>query len=236
MRHCSPVQLDTNMMFHSIRASRYLRATMTNAVSTEFAHVYEPGDPDTVTLLLLHGTGGNEHDLIPLGQRVLPGATLLSPRGQVDEFGHARFFRRVAEGVFDIADLRARADALAAWTRAQIEARGAPRRVVALGFSNGANIASAMMLQHPDLLAGAALLRAMVPYRPETSPDLSQAHVLISAGESDPIVPLAQVQALAGILRDAGAEVSVSWQPAGHGLVARDLTVLRDWLATFAVT
>lgn len=206
---------------------------MTNAVSTDFIHEYHAGDPDKVTLLLLHGTGGSEHDLVPLGARVLPGATLLSPRGQVDEHGHARFFRRLAEGVFDIADLRARADALAAWTRAQVAARGAPSRVVAVGFSNGANIASAMMLQHPDLLAGAVLIRAMVPYTPTHAPSLARSRVLISAGRSDPLIPNAQVAELEAILTTAGAAVDVRWQEAGHGLVMGDVSAITTWLAEF---
>ena len=206
---------------------------MTNAVSTDFAHVYRAGDPDKVTLLLLHGTGGNEHDLVPLADRVLPGATLLSPRGQVDEHGHARFFRRLAEGVFDIPDLRARADALATWTRAQVAARGAPSRVVAVGFSNGANIASAMMFQHPGLLAGAALIRAMVPYTLTTTPDLHGTRVLISAGQQDPLVPVEQVTILEQIFLSAGAETALAWQPAGHGLVAGDLADVTRWIGTF---
>ena len=206
---------------------------MTHTVSTDFAHVYRAGDPDKVTLLLLHGTGGNEHDLVPLSDRVLPGATLLSPRGQVDEHGHARFFRRLAEGVFDIPDLKARADALAAWTTAQVRARGAPSRVVAIGFSNGANIASAMMFQHPGLLAGAALIRAMVPYTLTTTPALHGTRVLISAGRQDPLVPTAQVATLEQMCRDAGADVTLAWQPGGHGLVAGDLTAMSQWLATF---
>ena len=206
---------------------------MTNAVSTDFAHEYRAGDPSKVTLLLLHGTGGTEQDLLPLGARVLPGATMLSPRGQVDEHGHARFFRRLAEGVFDIPDLRARADALATWTTAQIAARGAPSRIVAIGFSNGANIASALMLQHPGLLAGAVLIRAMVPYTPTHSPLLNGTRVLISAGRLDPLIPTPQVTELETILRTAGADVTLAWQNAGHGLVGGDLAAMTSWLAEF---
>ncbi len=205
---------------------------MTTA-STQFAHVYRAGDPAKVTLLLLHGTGGDEHDLIPLGDRVLPGATLLSPRGQVDEHGHARFFRRLAEGVFDVPDLQARADALAAWTRAQVAERGAPARIVAIGFSNGANIASAVMLRHPGLLAGAALIRAMVPYTPSPLPALDGTRVLIVAGRLDPLIPAAQVAQLDAMLRAAGAAVTLAWQDAGHGLTAGDLSALRTWVAGF---
>jgi phospholipase/carboxylesterase len=206
---------------------------MTTPTSTDFAHVYHAGDPDKVTLLLLHGTGGDEHDLVPLGERVLPGASILSPRGQVDEHGHARFFRRLAEGVFDVDDLVHRADALAQWTRAQIAAHGASSRVVAVGFSNGANIASALMLQHPTLLTGAALIRPMVPYVPTTLPDLSGARVLISAGRIDPIVPTTQVDHLESMLQAASADVTLAWQQAGHGLTPADVTLLRDWLARF---
>ncbi len=206
---------------------------MINDTSASFAHEYREGDPEKVTLLLLHGTGGDEHDLIPLGERVLPGATLLSPRGQVSEGGALRFFRRHAEGVLDIPDLQRRADDLATWLRDQIATRSLPPRVVAVGFSNGANIATAVLLRHPGLLAGAVLIRAMMTYTPDPVPALHGTRILVSSGRADPLVPAAQVDALHALFTAAGAECSVVWQHAGHGLAPGDLVAMREWLATF---
>jgi phospholipase/carboxylesterase len=205
---------------------------MTTDVRADFVHLFREGDPDKVTLLLLHGTGGDEHDLIPLGERVLPGAALLSPRGQVSEGGALRFFRRHAEGVLDVPDLQARADALATWLRGQMAARGLTR-VVAVGFSNGANIASAVLLRHPGLLAGAALVRAMFPYQPEGTPSLAGTRIVISNGQADPLVPTEQTDALAALFRQAGADVTLAWQYAAHSLAPGDLVAMREFLAGF---
>lgn len=205
---------------------------MTTDMRSDYVHLFREGDPDKVTLLLLHGTGGDEHDLIPLGERVLPGAALLSPRGQVSEGGALRFFRRHAEGLLDVPDLQARADGLAAWLRAQMAARGLTR-VVAVGFSNGANIASAVLLRHPGLLAGAALVRAMFPYQPDALPSLAGTRILLSNGRADPLVPVAQVEQLDALFRGAGAEVTLAWQSAAHNLAPGDLIAMREFLAAF---
>ncbi|MGY2047384.1 alpha/beta hydrolase [Methylobacterium sp. JK268] len=201
------------------------------APPTTFVHRFEPATTEGVPpLLLLHGTGGDEDDLIPLGRTLSPGAALLSPRGPVLENGMPRFFRRLAEGVFDEADLRRRADDLAAFVREARDAYGiaAP---VAVGFSNGANVAAALLLRHPGLLAGAALLRAMVPLTDPPAGDLGGAPVLILSGAMDPIVPAANAADLARRLRAAGATVSHTVLPAGHGLTQGDMVHLRAWLA-----
>jgi phospholipase/carboxylesterase/glyoxalase family protein len=197
-----------------------------------FEHVYRPAPhPHAPTLLLLHGTGGDEHDMVPLGG-LMPGANLLSPRGKVLENGMPRFFRRLAEGVFDIEDLKLRAAELADFVTASAAHYGFdPSRVVAMGFSNGANIASALMLLRPGLLTGAVLFRAMVPL--ETDPGsgaLSGTRVLISNGEVDPIVPREETERLARLLQRAGATVEVHWQPAGHQLMPADFAVAKAWL------
>ena len=197
-----------------------------------FQHRYEPPEQadrgDTV--LLLHGTGGNENDLLPVGRAVAPGAGLLSPRGQVLEHGMPRFFRRLAEGVFDHEDLVARTHQLADFVAAAASHYGFdPARVTAAGFSNGANIASSMMLLRPDTLAGAILLRPMVPFVPERSPSLGGRRVLICGGRSDPLVPIANVEQLASILRDAGADVTLHWSPSGHTLDRADLQASLAW-------
>ncbi|TPG53390.1 alpha/beta hydrolase [Roseomonas nepalensis] len=197
-----------------------------------FVHAFEPAtDAARPPLLLLHGTGGDERDLLPLGRLVAPGAALLSPRGTVLENGMPRFFRRLAEGVFDEDDLRARTDDLAAFLRAAMAEHGlaAP---VALGFSNGANIAASLLLRHPGLLGGAALLRAMVPFRDPPAARLEGTPVLLLSGASDPIVPAANSARLAALLQGAGARVAHRELPVGHGLSQMDVALARDWLAT----
>lgn len=196
-----------------------------------FVHVFKPAqNPGAPTLLLLHGTGGNEHDMIPLGG-LMPGANLLSPRGQILENGMPRFFRRLAEGVFDIEDLKARAGELADFVAAAAAHYGFdPSRVVAMGFSNGANIASAVMLLRPGVLTGAVLFRAMIPLEPDPLPALAGARVMISNGEIDPIVSRQETERLARLLQRAGADVQVHWQPAGHQLMPGDFSVAKAWL------
>jgi len=196
-----------------------------------FIHRFVPAArPGLPPLLLLHGTGGDENDLLPLGPRLLPGAALLSPRGKVLENGMPRFFRRMAEGVFDVEDIKTRAAELAQFIRAarktyDIEAP------VAVGFSNGANIAAALLLLHPGILSGGLLLRPMVPLVPEPLPQLSQVRVLIAAGRRDPIVRPDQSQALADLLTQAGADVTLHWTPGGHNLTREDLEVGERWMA-----
>ncbi len=203
---------------------------MTSTTTLSFIHRFEPGTgPDQPPLLLLHGTGGDEADLLPLGRALSPGSALLSPRGKVLENGMPRFFRRLAEGVFDEDDLRRRAGELAGFVA---EARrayglGAP---VAVGFSNGANIAAALLLLRPEALAGAALLRAMVPLRDPPAADLAGRPVLILSGAADPIVPAGNAARLAATLAAAGAVVRHETVPAGHGLSQADLAITKDWL------
>jgi len=197
---------------------------------TGFIHRFVPATvPGRPPLLLLHGTGGDENDLLPLGEAVAPGAALLSPRGQVLENGMPRFFRRLAEGVFDAEDLRRRTDDLAAFVRAAREEHGlaAP---VALGYSNGANIAASLLLRHPGLLRGAILLRAMVPFRPPVAPRLDGTAVLLLSGAADPVVPAANSGELAALLEQAGASVTHHNLPVGHGLSQADLTLGGKWL------
>ena len=201
-----------------------------------FTHVYEPGDSDW-TILLLHGTGGDEHDLVPLGRRLAPGAALLSPRGKVLEAGMPRFFRRLAVGQLDVPDLLARTDELSAFITAAAEAYARRRdHIVALGFSNGANIAASLLLRPPGpgrpVLRGAALLRPMLPYEPEAQPQLAGTDVLIAAGESDPYSSPEQTRRLAEILRVGGAQVALHQEPgAGHNLGPGDLSRLTTWVA-----
>jgi len=198
-----------------------------------FAHNYLPGERDGsgVTLLLLHGTGGNEDDLIPLGQQLLPGAAILSPRGKVSEHGAPRFFRRLAEGVFDHEDLLFRTHELADFVDQAADQYGFDRqKLVAVGYSNGANIAASLMLLHPGLLRAAVLLRAMVPFEPEQTPDLSGMPVFLAAGRRDTMIAPDNTERLAAILREAGADLDLRWKNVGHPLTYEELEEASDWL------
>ena len=180
-------------------------------------------------LLLLHGTGGNENDLIPLGQTLRPGGALLSPRGEVNENGQLRFFRRLPPGIFDEDDLIRRTHALADFVEAECSVR-AIGKPVAVGYSNGANIAAAMLLLRPGVLGGAVLFRAMVPLEPSPLPALPGTPVLLLAGRHDPMIPEESTRRLAIVLGEAGAEVSLEWHGAGHGLVQPEFLHARKWL------
>ena len=196
----------------------------------DFIHEFLPGSSSR-TLLLLHGTGGNERDLIPLGRELDPNAALLSARGKVLENGMPRFFRRLAEGVFDVEDLKYRANELADFVSAAAQHYGfSTDELVAVGYSNGANIAAGMLLLRPEIMRAAILFRAMVPLVPDTLPDLSSARVWIGAGDQDPIVPASETKRLAELLRRAGADVIIRFAKAGHGLTNDDLETARHWL------
>jgi predicted esterase len=197
------------------------------------AHVAPAAGPNArTTLLLLHGTGGDERDLLPLGAQLLPGARLLGVRGQVLENGMPRFFRRIAEGVFDEADIVVRAASLAAFVRAAADSYGFdPGHVTAIGYSNGANIAAALLLLHPGVLRQAVLFRTMVPLEPTVPPLLGGVRVLLAEGALDPIIPRENAARLAAMLQTAGADVALHWEPAGHALTANDLDVARRWLS-----
>lgn len=199
-----------------------------------FIHRFIPATEgkDAPVLLLLHGTGGTEDDLLPLGRKLLPDAALLAPRGRVSENGMARFFRRHAEGVFDIDDLKRRTHELADFvTRAAATYQFNPQRVLAVGYSNGANIAASTLLLRPATLSAAVLLRAMFPLEPETLPALQNTPVFLASGRFDPIVPVESVERLATLLRRAGANVTLRWQETGHQLANEEIVAAQSWLA-----
>jgi predicted esterase len=206
----------------------------------EFIHRYVPatdgaGRASGVTLLLLHGTGGDEKDLIPLGASLLPGAAILSPRGKVLEGNAPRFFRRIAEGVFDQEDLARRTEELARFVEAAIRTYQLdPHSIYAVGFSNGANIAGSLLLRQPGLLRAAVLLSPMVPFEPEPLPDLSGTSVFIGAGRTDRISPPDHSERLAELLRQAGVAVTLFWHAGGHTISNSELEAARGWLAELA--
>jgi phospholipase/carboxylesterase len=202
----------------------------------DFIHEFIRGSSDW-TLLLLHGTGGNERDLIPLGRELDPNASLLSPRGKVLENGMPRFFRRLAEGVFDLEDLKTRTNELADFVAvAARHYKLDADYIVGVGYSNGANIAASMLLLRPEVMRAAILFRAMVPLIPDKLPDLSSVPVWIGAGDQDPIVPGSETKRLAELLRRAGAEVTIRFASASHGLTRADIVMARDWLKKLAQT
>jgi phospholipase/carboxylesterase len=200
-----------------------------------FVHRFQPGThPGACPLLLLHGTGGNEDDLLPLGEMIAPGSPMLSPRGKVIENGMSRFFRRFAEGVFDEEDVHRRALELARFVEEARSSYGiaAP---LALGYSNGANMAAAVLLFRPSVLSGAILLRAMVPLAHPPPAKLEDTPVLILSGARDPIIPAANASRLASILADAGAVVDHRTLGVGNDLSPIDVKVARGWLELLAV-
>lgn len=197
-------------------------------MGVSFQHRFEPGGEPV--LLLLHGTGGTEDDLIGLGKTILPEAALLSPRGKVLENGMARFFRRLAEGVFDKEDLFFRTEELAAFLDEAAGRYGFQRgNVVALGFSNGANIAASLLLRRPEALGGAILLRPMLPFQPQTAPRLTGKPVWMASGRYDSLVRPEQATALAEVLASGGAEVSHRWLETGHQLTGQEIAEAAAW-------
>jgi phospholipase/carboxylesterase len=198
-----------------------------------FIHRFEPATrAGSSPLLLLLGTGGDENDLLGLGKMISPGSALLSPRGRVLEHGMPRFFRRLAEGVFDEDDVRRRAHELGGFV-AEARQRYGLAAPIAVGFSNGANIAAALLLLEPDVLAGAILLRAMVPLSDPPKAELGGKPVLLLSGQGDPIVPASNSAKLASLLSEAGARVEHKVLPAGHQLSQADVTLARDWIGKY---
>jgi len=197
----------------------------------DFKHIFIQGDASLPVLLLLHGTGGDEQDLVELGRAVSPASSILSVRGKVSENGMPRFFRRLADGVFDQEDLKLRTDELADFiTDARIRYRFGNQPVIALGYSNGANIAASLLLARSEVLQGAILLRAMVPFEPKTLPDLNGKNILILSGLMDPIIPADNSQKLASLLQTAGAAVDIRMKPAGHNLTQSDFSDIKNWI------
>jgi phospholipase/carboxylesterase len=196
----------------------------------DFLHEFVHGNSSR-TLLLLHGTGGNERDLLPLGRELDPNASLLSPRGKILENGMPRFFRRLAEGVFDLEDLKARTNELADFVSAAVRHYKLDAdHIVGVGYSNGANIAASMLLLRPEIMHAAILFRAMVPLIPDKLPDLSSVRIWIGSGDQDPIIPTSEAQRLVELLRRAGADLTIRFFNGGHGLTNDEVETAGQWL------
>jgi phospholipase/carboxylesterase len=209
-----------------------------NAPSYERAKQRATQQRTFTTFLLLHGTGGNEQDLVPLAYELDKSAAILGPRGKVLENGIApRFFRRLAEGVFDLEDLKFRTNELADFV---IDASKTYdfdlQHIIAVGYSNGANIAASMLLLRPEILSSAILFRAMVPLVPERSADLSNKHIFMSSGLYDPIVSRQEAENLFGLFKKAGANISLSWQESGHELAMNEIQKAKEWLLQYSTS
>ena len=197
-----------------------------------FRHLYRPATGVTpYSLLLLHGTGGDEHDMVPLAEAILPGAGIISPRGQVNENGAPRFFRRFAEGVLDVEDWRERSEALADFVASVCaEHEISPKTLLAIGYSNGANIAQGLLLLRPEVLVGAILLRPMFITDDVPVKDLGRRPILLLGGSHDPIIPADALLQVAQQLDKRGAHVTAKTVQASHGLVQDDIVLARQWL------
>lgn len=204
-----------------------------SAGAMTYQHRWIPAPSDSArTFLLLHGTGGDENDLVPLARMLDPEAAVLSPRGNVLENGAPRFFRRHGVGKLDLDDLARRTQELAGFVQAAASRYGfALDETTAVGFSNGANIAASMLFETPRALGDAILIRAMLPYTPPRTPETAGKRILLLAGKHDPDSGPESTEALAGILREGGAEVSVHYADAGHELTQKDVARARAWLA-----
>ena len=199
----------------------------------DFIHKWVPATRSNngITLLLLHGTGGNEDDLIPLASELSPGSSMLSPRGKVLENGMPRFFRRFAEGIFDVEDLKYRTNELAGFIKTASSRYGFDlNSIVGVGYSNGANIGASLLLLHPGVLRGVILFRSMMPLVPEKQPDLAGKPVYVSAGVTDPIVARSETERLVKMLREYRADVTLSWVNTGHALAGLEVQDAKVWL------
>jgi predicted esterase len=195
-------------------------------------HRFEPGKNSSLTMLLLHGTGGDETDLMDFGRAIAPESNLLSPRGNVLENGMPRFFRRFAHGVFDLDDLIYRTRELREFINASARKYDFdPGNVIAMGYSNGANIAAALLMLYEDALSAAILFRPMMPFVPDRKPDLSGRRILVCAGEHDSMIDPVKTSSLISFFESAGANVAVHYHPGGHELGRDDFEAAKLWMA-----
>lgn len=194
-----------------------------------YHHLVKPGAPGAPLVFAFHGTGGDEHQFTGLIDQILPGAGIVAPRGDVSEHGANRFFRRRAEGLYDMEDLRARTRQMTAFLRAHVQANPG-RRVFAMGYSNGANILASVMFEAPELFDRVVLMHPLIPWTPEDQPGLAGRQVLLTAGRRDPICPLPQTEALTGWLRAQGARLEVALHDGGHEITQAELNAVAAFL------
>ena len=194
-------------------------------MSFQFHHEPATNPKETRTLLLLHGTGGTERDLVGIGRDLLPGAAILSPRGKISENGASRWFRRFAEGVFDEADMKQQADDLAEFIKEQ-----SAKNITALGYSNGANMGAALMTFHPEVLSGLIMWRGMKILSEPIEPDLKGKRILMTNGIVDQMGPIESAREQAKVFKKSGADVTAHELRTGHGLTQADFALTAEWL------
>ena len=199
-----------------------------------YIHKALPGSPGGPLLFVFHGTGADESQLLGLGRDLVPDATVISPRGDVSEYGAARFFRRTGEGAYDMADLARATDKVTGFVSAHIEAQK-PSGVLGLGYSNGANILASVIFTKPSLFDGAVLMHPLIPFSPKIAGSLAGKRILITAGRHDPICPLDSTERLAGDLRAAQADVTLEWHEGGHEVRPNEIDAARLFLAAETV-
>ncbi len=192
--------------------------------------IHSAAEPNSPLFFVFHGTGGDENQFFDFAQRLIPSAGIVSPRGDVSEHGASRFFRRTAEGVYDMADLASRTHAMADFIRAHKDI-AVPANTIGLGYSNGANILASVMLEEPELFDSAILMHPLIPWTPAPQPRLAGKRVLITAGQRDPICPPAQTQALADYLTAQGTDVNIAWHPGGHEIQQSEIGAIQEFLA-----
>ena len=202
-------------------------------IDTSYVHRLKAGAPGKPILFTFHGTGGDENQFFDFGARLLPEATIVSPRGDVSEHGAARFFRRTGEGVYDMTDLARATDKMAAYVSGVAAEYGASQ-VLGLGFSNGANILANVLIEHGDLFDAAVLMHPLIPFQPKDNARLEGRRVLITAGERDPISPAPVTKALADYFARQKAEVTLEWHPGGHDIRPNEIEAIRTFLAPYA--
>jgi phospholipase/carboxylesterase len=205
-------------------------ATIDVSEAHGYLHRVRPGAEGQPILFVLHGTGGDENQFFNFGTDLMPQATVVSPRGDVSEYGAARFFRRTGEGVYDMADLARATENLAGFIEA-LRAEHKAGEVVGLGFSNGANILANILIERGDLVGRAVLMHPLIPFRPKDNPALSGSKVLITAGRADPICPVPTTAALADYFRRQGADLTLDWHDGGHEIRRNELEAVQRFLA-----
>ncbi|XUY26189.1 alpha/beta hydrolase [Agrobacterium sp. rho-8.1] len=197
-----------------------------------YSHKVRAGAPGQPAFFVFHGTGGDENQFFDFGTRLLPSATIISPRGDVSEFGAARFFRRTAEGVYDMADLSRATQQMAAFVKANRDYH-ASGLVLGLGFSNGANILANTLIEFPDLFDAAVLMHPLIPFEPKPAPAPASRRVLITAGERDPICPVPLTNGLVDYLKAQGGEVEMEWHSGGHEIRGNEIEAAKAFLARY---
>ena len=200
--------------------------------SDSYVHRVRPGAPGSPILFVFHGTGGDENQFFDFGSRLLPGATVVSPRGDVSEHGAARFFRRKAEGIYDCDDLARATERMSEFVSANRD-RYESSTVLGLGFSNGANILANIMIEKPGLFEAGVLMHPLIPFRPKDRTIEEKAHVLITAGQNDPICPVPQTVELADYFKRQGDKVILEWHVGGHEIRPNEIEAVKNFLAPY---